>query len=156
MKADRMVLGAVLGICGVYALAFFLPVYDIGGPRYGWEIFLDCLRDIWAGESVFESAEMFSANPLLWVGAICLCVRRPHLALAAGIAASVAAARAVYHLEDFASVGFRQVNLRDIASERCGAYLWLASMILLACAGLAFTIRQWRQTRRLPMLGEAE
>jgi hypothetical protein len=155
MKRDRLPMCFALAICIPYALSFFLPVYHFEHVwMYGWQVFDGCVRDLARGSELVDNARMFAPNPLLWIGLICLCVRRPHFALVAGCAATALAAYTVYDLEVFVTQNFVWWDFRDMVMERCGAYLWLACMLLLAAGGLAFTVRQWRQTRRLPMLGE--
>jgi hypothetical protein len=153
MRNNRHALCWIAFIEMFYLASFLLPVYRFTDYRMGWEVFWD------ATTAMFEQHEsplntlvgitLWAPNPALWVGVICLWAGRPFLALLTG---GFAAAIAGFILFDVRYLSWPE-DLQALI-DRSGAYVWSVSMVLLAVAGLVFSIQQWRRTRRLPMLGE--
>lgn len=158
MRIDRHLLGWVIVIDVVYLISFFLPVYRFGDTQHpGWEVFVDYVRDFVEpndAESFWNKMVIWAPNPLLWVGVVCLWARRPHLALAAGGLAALVAGHTLYGVEYFSFTHVAAGDEIQALWDRSGAYAWFASMVLLLMAATFFTIKQWRETRRLPMMGE--
>ncbi len=158
MKIDRHLLGWVIVIDVVYLTSFFLPVYRLGADLHlGWEVFVDYVRDLVKpndAELFWNGTVVWAPNPLLWVGVVCLWTRRPHLALAAGGLAVLAAGRTLFLVEYFSFIHVAAGDEYRALWDRSGAYAWFAAMVLLLIVATLVTIKQWRQTRRLPMFGE--
>jgi hypothetical protein len=123
----------------VYAISFLLPVFDNTGahhdhmsptPRgvvYGWNAFILGLL------SFFFPPGGWLANVGVWIGAVFLAIERWRGAWIAGGVALLLGATYLYLLTD-----------RSIVSQKeylAGYYCWLASMAILAVAGLARDIR---------------
>jgi hypothetical protein len=152
---DRHLLFWIFAIDALYLVSFVLPLDVVHVTVMGWEAFVVPLESVIEknGEAVDKFLNVFSwmPNPLLWAGVICLGSRRPHLALAAGV---IATGIAVFDLKELEFLSLRPGDEWNVLLYRSGAYVWTASMLSLAIAGAIFTRKQWRQTRRLPMVGE--
>jgi hypothetical protein len=155
MKRDAHLLFWVVFIDALYLVSFFLPTYSTTRPHFGWEVFVDSFHGLFQPRDTENLSGMLLVwlpNPLLWAGVVCFWARRPHFAFVAGGMAAVFAAYTLYLLHSLD--GTRLLTPANSLWDRSGAYVWSASMLSLAIAGLIFTIKQWRQTRRLPMVGE--
>jgi hypothetical protein len=122
----RRALGALPGIA-LYVGSFFLPTFAIDGPpQTGWEAFwvpLEFLDRVGVEERVVVQAlTIWLPNPLFWFSSICLVAGCPRVASVAAILAALFASYWLLELHGLTLVG---------------AYVWLASMALLAVAALA-------------------
>jgi hypothetical protein len=149
----------ILLVGGMYAAAFFLPVLAIPlldqpamdrlkaevGGRVGGEV----IGVEGPSEFVVKGYQSFRggpsdgwvlvvawcANPVLWVGFLLLLARRWRGAALAGVVAL--GLGAVMAVSATVTVGDPRADIRwSVADYRVGYWLWLASMALLAAAGL--------------------
>jgi uncharacterized Tic20 family protein len=153
MKRDRSLLITTILIDVTYLISFALPVYAIFGPVFGWQFFAEEYTEL-VQDREFESIStrllfFFIPHVLFWIGVVCLWTARPHLAFAAG---GIATGIAIYVLYDVKYLTWPDDGF--VLWSRSGAYLWTGSVFALAIAGFIFAVKQWRKTRRLPMLGE--
>jgi hypothetical protein len=149
----------LLLVAGVYAVSFFLPVLAIplldqpaidrlkaevagrvGGEVLGVEGLSEYVVKGYQSFRVGPSSGWilllaWCANPVLWVGCLLLLARRWRGAAFAGVVAmGLGAAMAVSATVTF---GDPRADIRwSVADYRIGYWLWLASMALLAAAGV--------------------
>jgi hypothetical protein len=138
----RLTAAGALAALGLYAAALAAPAADLFVPLSGWDalrftpsLLYDQLTGAAPGadprallqwtRATALALVMLTPNPLLGLGLLALFARRPRLAWVAGglaLLAALAAALGWCHAE-----GGRLL---------AGAYLWLASMAVVAAAGL--------------------
>ena len=139
----------VVVIEGLYLVSFLLPWTGRASEvTPGWRVVVRVIQLICEDPGnihLVVRVLFLLANPLVWIGAVCLWARRPHFAMLAG---AIASGIAIYIL--YITFGV----IWDGFAGHVGLLMWTASMVLLTASGLVFTIRQWRQMRRLPMVGE--
>jgi len=108
---------------GLYLISFILPVYRGSGDHTsvpGWFAFIVTLLGMrFEGKGAGFHPGWF-ANPAFWIGITLLYFKRPRLATACGVAATLLAAT------------FLKLLLNPADRLLIGYYIWLASMIALA------------------------
>ncbi|HZZ78039.1 MAG TPA: hypothetical protein VFE62_05955 [Gemmataceae bacterium] len=155
MTRNRQIWGCIGAIFGGYLISFLLPVGEVNADEliFGWEVFAGFFPLKNTGELDWTASNLivWSPNLLLWLGVSCLAVRQPHFAVVLGMIAVGIATHVMLQIGYF---GVGHPNFWISFWTRSGAYVWLASLLMLVITAMVFTIKQWRQTRSLPMLGE--